>query len=42
MDQVILEMSSEIIPNSIISFMCAKFTQIPGVLIATGKLQQFQ
>ena len=30
-------MSSEIIPNSIISFISAKFTQIPGVLIATGK-----
>ena len=40
-DQVILEMSSaiipEIIPNSIISFIGAKFTQIPGVLIATVK-----
>ena len=27
----------EIIPNSIISFISAKFTQIRGVLIATGK-----
>ena len=36
MDQVILEMSSEIIPNSIISFIRAKFTQIAGVLIAAG------
>ena len=30
------EMSSEIIPKSTISFMSAKFMQIPGVLIATG------
>ena len=36
-DQVILEMGSEIISNSIISFISAKFTQIPGVLITTGK-----
>ena len=36
MDQVILEISSEIIPNSIISFIRAKFTQIAGVLIAAG------
>ena len=35
--KVILEMSSEIIPNSTISFMSAKFMQIPGVWIATGK-----
>ena len=32
-----LEISSEIIPDSIISFIIAQFTQIPGVLIATGK-----
>ena len=32
-----LEMSSEIIPDSIISFISAQFTQIPDVLIATGK-----
>ena len=30
-------MSSEIIPNSIISFVSAQLTQILGVLIATGK-----
>ena len=33
---VILEMSSEIIPNSIISFISAQLTQILGVLITTG------
>ena len=32
-----LEMSSEIIPDSIISFISAQFTQIPDVSIATGK-----
>ena len=36
-DLVILETSSEIIPNSIISFTSAQLMQIPGVLIATGK-----
>ena len=30
-------MSSEIIPNSIISFISAQLTQILGVLITTGK-----
>ena len=31
-----MEMSSEIIPNSIISFISAQLTQILGVLITTG------
>ena len=31
------EIIPAIIPNSIISFISAKFTQMPGVLIATGK-----
>lgn len=35
---IILEMSFEIIPNSNISSTSAQFTQIPGVLIAAGKL----